>query len=226
MQPRIFSVAGAAVLACALAAVPVFSQAPARNNPNQHPARNPVLAQPAPPNNQNPAPNVNQQHPMAMLSMQAQLISRIHQMSQMGIQAGRMAMTNSQNSRVREFGQRMVIDYAAADRAVLHYARRHGIALVTPTTTNPQDQQQMQAAMATMQKLQTVKGPAFDRQFVQFMQDAHYNAIHMLAQQESTLPRSGLKSMVRDMIPIMAQEYDVASNLNVREAANGMQGGY
>ncbi len=161
-----------------------------------------------------------------MPSMQAQLLSKIHQINQLEIKAGRLAQKNSSNFKVRAFGRRLVIDHSAADRKVLHFARANHIVLMTPQPQNAQQQQQMQNTMATMQRLQTLKGNAFDMQFLQFMQKGHDNAIQMLAQKEKMLPPSGLKSMIKDMIPILTQHYEIAVNLKIRDTAGGMAGGY
>lgn len=101
----------------------------------------------------------------------------------------------------------------------MHLVAINHIILAPPQTLSSQQQQQMQ-------QLEMLRGPAFDKIFLQFMQEGHHQAIQMLTQNDKTMLGSPLKSMVKNLIPILTQHYEIASTLDIHQTAQGLAGGY
>lgn len=70
-------------------------------------------------------------------------------------------------------------------------------------------------AQQMMQKLQGMKGRAFDAMFTQFMMTSHTRAIGTLSLYRAMLPHNGLRAMLGKMIPILEQHYDIAARLHI-----------
>ncbi|HEX5411929.1 MAG TPA: DUF4142 domain-containing protein [Terriglobia bacterium] len=87
-----------------------------------------------------------------------------------------------------------------------------------------QARQTMQKATTAVQQLQSLQGKEFDQQFLQLMQQGHQEAISMLAKAHDQMPKSQLQSALNKLIPILVQHYQIASTLNIRQAAKGLGG--
>lgn len=157
---------------------------------------------------------------------QPDLLYMIHSINELEVHAGRLAEMHSNSYRVRAYGRRLVIDHSAADRRLMHLAENNHVILAPPQASSLQQQQQMQQTAATMQQLETLRGPAFDKVFLQFMQQGHHQAIQMLAENDKAMLGSPLKSMVNNLIPILTQHYEIASILDIHQTAQGLAGGY
>jgi len=92
----------------------------------------------------------------------AQIAHIAYTAGQIDVAAGRQALQRSHNRQVRAFAQTMVRDHEAVNRqAVALVTRLH----VTPAA-NPTSAALSSAATATLRRLGTLRGAAFDRAYV------------------------------------------------------------
>ncbi|HEY7791617.1 MAG TPA: DUF4142 domain-containing protein [Vicinamibacterales bacterium] len=175
----------------------------------------------------------------------ALVLSGMHLMNQMTIQAADLAKQKGSTYQVRMLGDRLARDHAMSDSHVITYANAHGVALLSeaqiaqriqdlvtiplgaqPGVPQPGGTGAMQQMHQTVQRLQALNGAAFDRAFTQFAQQSQLSAVRMLTAADQKLPKgSGLRSMINDDIPILEQHYSIASQLQMRNAAEAAQGG-
>jgi putative membrane protein len=80
------------------------------------------------------------------------------------IQAGQLALQRSSNQTVRDYAQKMVTDYSAANGQLIQIASQHGVQ--TPMGLTPNDQD-------ALTKLAQLDGQAFDRAYIDTMIRAH-----------------------------------------------------
>ncbi len=191
-------------------------QSPAAAKPNQQ------QASPAQNNPMSPEPS---NAPMTIEQMEPAVLGQIHYIDRFDIEAGRLAQSRSENSRVREFGVRLMMDGEMMDSRVRHLATMTTSPLPQLVPQTPQQQQAFRVIEASMKELHTLRGPAFDRLFLKTVQEQQYGAIALLAAEEKKLPRSGTRRAAKDVIPIQAQDYQIATTLNVRAWAGGLAGG-
>lgn len=190
-----------------------------QRKPEPSPAQN---AQ-SPPGQSSSQPPVTQIKPPVSLPVGTRLVSTMHNVNQMAIEAGKLAQSNSKDYQIRAYGQLLVRDHTVADRMLTQYARVQNIPLPPPP---PPTEQAPQSPQAFLERLQGLQGRQFDQQFLQFMQQGDEHAVTMLAREELTLPVSQLKNMLNQIIPILSQHYEIASTLRIRQSAQGLAGGY
>jgi putative membrane protein len=99
---------------------------------------------------------------LAQAPNDAQIAHIAYTAGQIDVAAGRQALQRSHNARVRAFAQTMVRDHEAVNRqAVALVTRLH----VTPAA-NPTSAALSSQAAATLHRLGTLRGAAFDRAYV------------------------------------------------------------
>lgn len=224
LRKRRMSIAAGAVFAlllpcAALAAPPARAQAHKHAN---HQAPN-KANHPAPPSPQAPQ---YQQGPITFEGTAPTTLALVHHVDRIESEAGRLAQSHSTNFQVREFGQRLMMDATLDNQRVNQLAKLSSAPVPPVTPQNPNQQEQTRVTSATLQELHNLHGPAFDVMFLQLMQQAHYDAIAYLAAADQKLPQSRLRVVVYRIIPVLAQEYQIASTLNLRLNARGIAGGY
>lgn len=92
----------------------------------------------------------------------AQIASIVVTANQVDIDAGRLAAANAWSADVRAFGQRMVTDHTGVNKAAVDLATRLKVA----PQDNPTSQALKSAGEKTLAKLNTLKGAAFDKAYV------------------------------------------------------------
>jgi putative membrane protein len=155
------------------------------------------------------------------IQAQSRLLSKIHQINQIEIQAGNLAQTRGGTFQVREYGDRLSRDHTMADSMILNYARKKGIPIMTPTPANPKEQEQAQQEMAAMQELSTLQGPQFDQKFLELMQNGHKAAITLLVSNENQMKPSPLRRLVSRLVPVLGQHYEIASGIEIQRLVKG-----
>ena len=96
------------------------------------------------------------------------------------VELGKMARERAVNPEVKKFGQMMVDDHSKAGDELKEIAGQYG---VQPTPTIDDKHQDL------MDKLSKLRGPQFDREYIDAMVDGHQNAVDSLeGRVDSTAP--------------------------------------
>jgi putative membrane protein len=122
------------------------------------------------------------------------------------IELGQIALSNTQNSDVRKYAERMVKDHTAADKKLKAIAAKEDLQL-------PQSLDQEHAALKT--KLQGLKGEDFDRAYVNAMAKGHDKAVALFesASQQAQMPAE-LKQFAASTLPTLEQHQEMAHSLH------------
>jgi putative membrane protein len=127
------------------------------------------------------------------------------------IELGKLAMTNSQDTAVRDFGSRMVEDHTAAAAKLKSAAAADKISL-------PAELDAKHAALKT--KLSGLKGEAFDKEYAKAMAKGHDEAVALFesATQSPTVPAE-LKEFAASTLPTLESHQKLAHTLHSKEGA-------
>lgn len=127
------------------------------------------------------------------------------------IELGKLAMSNSSDSAVRDFGSRMVEDHTAA-------AAKLKAAAATDKVTLPTELDAKHAALKT--KLAGLKGEAFDKEYAKAMATGHDEAVALFesATQSPTVPAE-LKEFAVSTLPTLESHKKLAHTLHSKEGA-------
>jgi putative membrane protein len=92
----------------------------------------------------------------------AQIAAIVVTANQVDIDAGKLAAATSTNAEVKKFGELMVTDHTAVNKAAVELVTRLGV----KPEDNPTAQSLADGGKANLANLRTLKGAAFDRAYV------------------------------------------------------------
>jgi len=121
------------------------------------------------------------------------------------IQAGQLALDKSRNPEIRSYAQRMIEDHTAATEKLKSAAAAENVTL-------PSSMQTEQHRM--VQKLESLDGEAFDREYRKSMEKDHDKAIAMF-ESASQSPQMGesVREFAASTLPTLKEHHDLAENL-------------
>jgi len=138
----------------------------------------------------------------------AQVLSKIHHVNQMEIQAGELAARRGKSAEVRRYGDLLVRDHQDSDKKVLALARRQNLVL-SSMAMSAKDQ-------AAMKKLHRLTGEAFDKDFLPAMKEGHDEAISFLTSARKKTGNAPLAALISQLLPVIRQHDDLAVKLQGR----------
>jgi len=164
----------------------------------------------------------------------AKILTKMHLVNQLEIEAGRLAQQEGQSEQVRQFGERLARAHRDVDREVQSLARRQGIDLPTPQpgaefSSSTAETLQQTAAFNKQQstevekhqkehaqlleRLQKAQGEEFDREFADAMVDGHRKTIDRLKDAKDTLADSEVRDLVDRTLAILESHQREAEQL-------------
>jgi putative membrane protein len=126
--------------------------------------------------------------------------------SQAEIELGQLAMEKSASDDVKKFAKRMVTDHTASSAKLKAAATKDSIAL--PTSLDAEHK-------ATKQKLSSLQGESFDREYVKAMAQGHDKAVALFesASQSAQVP-ADLKQFASSSLPTLREHQKMAHSLH------------
>jgi putative membrane protein len=110
------------------------------------------------------------------------LLERLHYVNQTEIKQGQLALKNATNPDVKSFAQQMITEHTAADEKIMALAKTQNLKLADmPKPLNDTEKKAMAADKASMEKLQSLKGEAFDGCYMTEQLGAHDATLGKLA---------------------------------------------
>lgn len=136
---------------------------------------------------------------------------KLHQANQMEIQMSQLALTNATSKPVKSFAQKMITDHKGADVKVTALAKKIGADLDQKPSAS--DKAEMDEEMSKMDQMKSVKGGAFDAQFVKQMSDDHKKVIDMVATASKDPSQKDIKPLLTQLLPKLRQHEAMAMRL-------------
>ncbi|NHZ43292.1 DUF4142 domain-containing protein [Massilia aquatica] len=121
------------------------------------------------------------------------------------IEAGKLALTNTQNAQVISFGQQMIDDHTKALNDVTQLAQTKGVTL----PTEPDSKHKAMAA-----KLSKLKDDAFDKAYMAQAGVGDHKAVHAALKKFETQARDpDVKALAAKMLPTVEQHLHSATSM-------------
>jgi len=142
-----------------------------------------------------------------------QLVAHLHHVNTMEVDLGTLAQRRGGKA-VKRFGTQLVKDHRRNDTALAAFAKKRGVARIPmekPATEAAQKEHQ--EAMSTMAKLGTLKGAAFDHEFLLTMVMDHDREIGRNEVAIAAARDSDLQAFLRDVKPLLQRHADAAREL-------------
>ncbi|WP_395845512.1 DUF4142 domain-containing protein [Cystobacter fuscus] len=110
------------------------------------------------------------------------LLERLHYVNQTEIKQAKLAQQNASSPEVKSFAEQMITDHTAADEKILALAKTQNLKLAdTPKPINDVEKKGLAADKASLEKLQSLKGEAFDGCYMTEQLGAHDATLGKLA---------------------------------------------
>jgi len=180
-------------------------------------------------------------YPQARQYRNERIVSLIHQANLQEMEAGKLAQAKSNSQSVKDFAAQMVTDHQKADDQVRAYAQKHDIDLDTLVQRLAQgredrvelDRRAKSVGSATgewaftseqvvrskrdddrtLERLRTLDGAAFDREFVSAMVDGHQKVIDRLTAVRDRSIDPDLRSLIVDLLPTIKHHLEMLQAL-------------
>ena len=140
-------------------------------------------------------------------------IAHLHHVNQMEIQLGQMAQKAGTAS-VKDYAKTLVSDHQSADKDLTAFAKAHKLMAIPAdkpaTDADRQDDKDMTTAMA---KIKTLKGAAFDKEYLNMMVAGHDKELTKIDVAISGATDADLKSLLQGVKPVLQRHADQARDL-------------
>jgi putative membrane protein len=127
----------------------------------------------------------------------------------MEVEMGRLAAQKGASDEVRQFGQRMVDDHTKANEELMQLASGKGMTL--PAAPDPKHRSEMQ-------KLSSLSGERFDREYVKMMVKDHKKAVGEFQKQAARGADPDLKSFAARTLPTLQEHLRMIQRISDKMA--------
>jgi putative membrane protein len=125
------------------------------------------------------------------------------------IELGQLALESSKDESVRKFAQKMVTDHTASAAKLKAAAKKDNVPL--PEGLDAKHK-------ATKEKLASLSGEAFDREYVKAMSKGHDEALALFeSASQSTKVSSDLKQFASSSLPTLREHRELAHSLHSKK---------
>ncbi len=122
----------------------------------------------------------------------------------MEVQLGQIAVKNAQSPQVRDFGQRMIDDHSKANDRLKQVAQTKNITL--PADLDP-------AHKNEVQKLSALKGPEFDRSYMQLMVSEHKKDVAAFERESRSGKDPEIRQFAAETLPVLQEHLRLAETI-------------
>jgi predicted outer membrane protein len=150
-----------------------------------------------------------------------QVLSRLHRIHQMGIEAGGLAQTHAASADVRALAQQLARFHGQGDARVRAAAAAEHITLVEPMPFDEGDRSHMSAQNAAMNELRNLQGPPFDHAYLTAVIQSRDNALPVLRQILPQVVDQQAKAALSETITQLENQRTAARALFQREFPGG-----
>lgn len=161
----------------------------------------------------------------ALTEAELQAMAKLHHANTMEIDMGKLGAERAKSPDVKSYANRMTRDHKKADGKLMALAKKHGVTLQAPTPKDDAEKRQMDEQMATMTKLRSLEGEAFDREYMAAMVKDHAAALQLVSDTRTQAKDAGLLSFLKGVQPVIQQHYDAAQKLVAKLNEQPSKGG-
>ena len=152
--------------------------------------------------------------PMKLSDDEVRLLTDLHATNKMEIEMGKLAQQQASSDAVKSYGEMLATDHEVADQSLTDLASERAVMMADmPTARDEAERKQMKKDMAAMDKLRTLKGDAFDREFVTAMIDGHTRAIDKVDKASGNVSDAKVDALLTQVKPVLVKHLDRAKEI-------------
>ena len=146
-----------------------------------------------------------------------QVMGHYHHVNQIEIDLGKLAEKRGSTQAVKDYGKTLVTDHQQNDKDLMAFAKKHGQKIPAEKPITDDDKKAAKDAKAMTDRLHTLKGAEFDREYLQMMVNDHEKELATIDTNVGMVTDSDLAQMVRDVKPVLQRHADAARDLMKNE---------
>lgn len=123
----------------------------------------------------------------------------------MEVELGKIAQSNAQNQRVKNFGAMMVRDHSKANDELKNVAAKLNVTL--PVALAAEHQQHVDA-------MRKMKGAEFDKHYMQMMAEDHVKDVEMFQKTADSEKEADIQKFAAQALPVLKMHLDSAKAIN------------
>ena len=155
----------------------------------------------------------DKEKPAKLSTADLAIVTHVHHVNVMEIDLGKLGQKHG-SAAVKRYGEQLVRDHGASDKAVIGFAKARGTAVIAPEKPDTEaDQKQAQASMDRIAKLKTLKGADFDREFLTMMAEDHDREVKRIDAAILATTDADLKKLLEADRPVLQRHADNAREL-------------
>jgi putative membrane protein len=143
----------------------------------------------------------------------AAIVAHEHAVDQFEITVGTVAKKMGSTKDIQDLGKELIADHKKADGDLTKFAKEHDAVIGKDVPMTDADRRATAADEAALVKLETLKGAAFDQQFLAMMVAGHEREIAKVDAFANQTTDPDLKVMLTGIRPIMQTHLDKAEAL-------------
>ena len=161
---------------------------------------------------ENPPPSTTDKSKISEAEQQE--IMHLHHVNQFEIDMAKLAQQNGSTT-VKTFAATLIADHQKSDREITVLAKKKSISLTgtAPSASTDADAQEMKDMMADKDRMKTMKGKDFDKEFLAMMMTGHTKE---LARLETTLAAAkdpDVINLLKNTKPVLQKHIDSARDV-------------
>jgi putative membrane protein len=117
---------------------------------------------------------------------------------------GKIAEQQSQNSDVKDYGKMLVNDHNEALQKLVALMNKNGM---------PQPSGLPEERSEAINKLQSLSGPSFDKEFIGMMVENHQKAVDTYQREQNSAQNSDVRDYAKNMLPTLQKHLKEAQDL-------------
>jgi putative membrane protein len=141
-------------------------------------------------------------------------LSMLHLINRFEVAAAQLATQNSQNARVRRYGEQLIRDHRQSDSTMREFLERRNARFATPTPRDGLGEERIRARKETLDRLRGLQGPEFDQEFLPAMAAGHEYTIQLVQEARNTTEDAAFRGLLGRLLPLVQQQRDLAMLLS------------
>lgn len=136
------------------------------------------------------------------------VVSNLHMVNQMEIDMGKIAASRA-SAPVKTYANMLITDHTKIDKELIAFAKKNGMSSI-PAEMSEAEHKDM---MENQAKLKGLKGPEFDREYLNMMVEGHDKVLAKIDSEMGSVDNKDLQKLLTDIKPVFQKHADEARKL-------------
>jgi putative membrane protein len=156
-------------------------------------------------------PSTNDKTANQLSDAEQQEIMHLHHVNQFEIDMAKMAQTNG-SAQIKGFVLVLINDHQRSDKDITALAKKKNISLTSaaPSSSSDADAQEMKDMMADKDRMKTMKGKDFDKEFLAMMMTGHTKELARIETSLAAAKDPDVVTLLKNTKPVLQKHIDMA----------------